>query len=81
MEKFSLRGLEFKNSSIDGSSSHGDQAEEYFPHPNDYIYYEESNIDEDKNQYAYKDDEIPQTFKEWQIDFEARYPESKRMLI
>ena len=31
------------------SASHGDQVEEYVPHPNDYIYYKQSDIDSDKN--------------------------------
>ena len=64
MEKVSWRGLEFKNSSIDDSASHGDKAEESFPHPNDYIYYEESEVDEDEYRYAYDDDDdIPLTLE------------------
>ena len=81
MEDVPLSSFEFKNTSIDDSESHGDQADELFPHPNDNMYYEESDIDEDENQYAYEDDEIPQTFEEWHIDFEIKNAESKRKLI
>ena len=55
------------------SASHGDQVEEYVPHLNNYIYYKESDIDSDENCYAYEDDQISQTFEEWQIGFEASF--------
>ena len=58
------KGSKFKNYSIDDSARHGEQAEVSFFHPNDYIFYEEYEIDVDENQYAYKDDRIPQTREE-----------------
>ena len=62
------------------SASHGNQAEEYVPHPNDDEYYEESEIDEDENRDAYDDDNIPLTFEEWRIDFEARNAEATKRI-
>ena len=56
MEDVPLSSFVFKNTSIDDSVSHGDQGEESFPHYNDNMYYEESDVNDNKN--AYEDDDI-----------------------
>ena len=44
-----LSSFEFKNTRIADSASHGDQAEKSFSHPNNNMYYEVSDIDENEN--------------------------------
>ena len=72
---------EITNPLIDDSASHGDQTEEYVPHPNNNEYYEESDIEEDKDHYDNNDDDdIPPILKELRIDFKARQAENVRRM-
>ena len=75
-----LSVLVCRNPLVDDAASHGGQAEESVPQPNENEYYEESKIDEDEDRYD-NDYDIPLTLEEWKADFEKKYTEStKRML-
>ena len=74
---------EFKNSVNNDSVSQVDQAYESNDHPNDNIYYEESEVDYDEDNYDdddANDDDDMQTFEEWRIEFEIKNAESATKL-
>ena len=68
IENIPLSVSEIRNPLIDDSVSHGDQADKSVPHPNNNEYYEEFEIDKDKNRYADDDhNDIPPTLEEWRF--------------
>ena len=80
LDNVPLSVLVCRNPLVDDSASHGDQAEESVPQPNENEYYEESEIDEDEDRYV-NDDDIPLLLEQWKADFEKKYTESTKIML
>ena len=78
LEQLPIKFGEFENSDFEDSASQVDKAYESDPHPNDNIYYEESDYDYDEGKYDEDDYDDTQTFEEWRLDFERSYAEAQK---